>query len=65
MEYWQQPLFTKINSGEINKFVLKIIEKINKDDAKKNYKKRNYRKIERIFSKENELKNIKKFIKLI
>ena len=27
-EYWQQPLFTKINSGEINKFVLKIIEKI-------------------------------------
>ncbi len=64
-EYWQEPLLTKINSGEINKFVLKIIEKINKDDAKKNYKKRNYRKIERIFSKENELKNIKKFIKLI
>ena len=64
-EYWQEPLLTKINSGDIKKFVLKIIEKISKDDAKKNYKKRNYRKIERIFSKENELKNIKKFIKSI
>ena len=29
-EYWQNPLFTKINSGEINKFVLKIVEKVNK-----------------------------------
>ena len=64
-EYWQEPFLTKINSGDIKKFVLKIIEKISKDDAKKNYKKRNYRKIERIFSKENELKNIKKFIKSI
>jgi hypothetical protein len=64
-EYWQEPLFTKVNSGEINKFVVRIINKINKIDLKKNYQKKKYNKLKKKFSKENEIRNIKKFLKLI
>ena len=64
-EYWQNPLFTRINSGEINKFVLKIVEKVNRNTEKMNYKKNHLKKIKKIFSKENELKNINKFLNLI
>ena len=34
-EYWKRPLFTKINSGEINKFVKTTIERTIKDNLKK------------------------------
>ena len=64
-EYWQKPLFTKVNSGEINKFVLNIIDIINKNNFKKNNFKRKYNMLKKNFSKENEIKNIKNFLKLI
>jgi len=64
-EYWQEPLFTKVNSGEINKFVARIIDKIDKNNFKKYYSKRKYNLLKKKFSKENEIKNIKKFLKLI
>ena len=64
-EYWQEPLFLKINSGEINKFVLKIIDKINKSNFKKNFPKKKYTILKKKFSKEMELKNIKNFLRLI
>ena len=35
-EYWKKPLFTKINFGEITKFIKTIIERIHKDNLKKN-----------------------------
>ena len=64
-EYWQEPLFTKVGSGEINKFVLKIIDKIEKSNFKKDYSKRKYNMLKKKFSKQNEIKDIKKFLKLI
>lgn len=64
-EYWQEPIFTKINSGEINKFVTKIIENINKNEFKKIFLKRKYDILKKKFSKENEIKNINKFLRLI
>ena len=64
-EYWQEPFFTKINSGEINKFVSNIISKINEKKLKKNYSKKKYNTLKKKFSKENEIKNIKKYLKLI
>ncbi len=64
-EYWHEPIFTKINSGEINQFVVKILELIKKEKTKKNFSKKNYIKLKKKFSKENEIKNIKKFLNLI
>ena len=64
-EYWKKPLFTKINSGEINIFVKTILKRIIKDNLKKNYSKKQYNRLKKKFSKESELKNIKKFLKLI
>jgi hypothetical protein len=64
-EYWKKPLFTKINTGEINKFVKTIITKINKNSYKKKYLKKNLNLLKKKFSKENEIKNIKKFLKLV
>ena len=58
-------LFTKINSGEINTFVLRIINKINKNNFKKDFSKKNHNALKTKFSKENEFKNIKNFLKLI
>ena len=64
-EYWREPLFSKVNSGEINKFVLKIVDKIHKTKPNNNFKIKNYIMLKKKFSKENEIKNIKKFLKLI
>ena len=64
-EYWKKPLFTKINSGEINIFVKTVLKRIIKDNLKKNYSKKQYDRLKKKFSKESELKNIKKFLKLI
>jgi glycosyltransferase involved in cell wall biosynthesis len=33
-EYWKKPLFIKINSGEVNKLALKVIEVIKKGISK-------------------------------
>jgi len=64
-EYWKKPLFTKINSGEINRFVKTVINRIHKNNLKKNYSKKQYNILKKKFSKENEVKSIKKFLKLI
>jgi len=64
-EYWKKPLFTKINSGEINIFVKTILKRIIKDNLRKNYSKKQYNILKKKFSKESEVKNIKKFLKLI
>lgn len=64
-EYWQKPIFTRINPGEINKFVLKVKEKVKKNNLKIYLQNNKYKKIKKIFSKENELKNISKFLNLI
>ena len=64
-EYWKRPLFTKINSGEINKFVKTTIERIIKDNLKKNYSKKHFNRLKKKFSKENEVKSVKNFLKLI
>ncbi len=64
-EYWSKPLFTKIDSGNIVLFVKTIIKKIN--IISKNYKFpfKNVLVLKKKFSKENEGKNINKFLKLI
>ena len=64
-EYWKKPLFTKINSGEINRFVKTVIERIHKDNYKKNYSKKQLISLKKKFSKVNEIKNIQRFLKLI
>ena len=64
-EYWKEPIFTKINSGEINNFVLKIVDKTSEIKNKKNYFIKDYKKLKKNFSKENEIKNIKKFLRYI
>ena len=64
-EYWKEPIFTKINSGEINNFVLKIVDKTSDIKNKKNYFIKDYKKLKKNFSKENEIKNIKKFLRYI
>ncbi len=64
-EYWQKPIFTRINPGEINKFVYRVKEKVKKNNLKTKLQNNKYKKIKKIFSKENELKNISKFLNLI
>ncbi len=61
-EYWQKPIFTKINSGEIKNFVFNIIKKIN---SKEKFNQKNYLKLKKKFSEENRNKSIKKILKLI
>lgn len=61
-EYWSKPIFKKINNGDIITFVKEILKKINC------YKRFPYNKNSLLidkFSEKNELKNIKKFLKLI
>ena len=61
-EYWSKPIFKKINNGDIITFVKETLKKINC------YKKFPYNKNSLLidkFSEKNELKNIKKFLKLI
>ena len=62
-EYWKKPIYTEINSGNIKKFtteVLKRIIEINKNKLKKNNQQK---KIIKEFSKENEVKHLKNFLK--
>ena len=64
-EYWKKPIFTKIHLGEINKFVKTIIKIIRNENFKKNYSKKQFNSLKKKFSKENQLKNIRKFLKMI
>jgi len=62
-EYWKKPIFTKIYSGDIKNFVTTILKKVlekNKNILKKNIQRK---KIIKEFSKENEIRHIKNFLK--
>jgi hypothetical protein len=61
-EYWKKPIFTEINSGDIILFVKKILAQIKKNKIFPHYK--NKLLIYK-YSKEREIKNIKKFLKFI
>lgn len=61
-EYWKKPVFTKINSGNIILFVKKILEQIKKN---KIFPHNKNKLLIYKYSKEREIKNIKKFLKLI
>ena len=63
-EYWKKPIFTKINSGEITTYVNKIIKKIYELKRNKQFPLKNYFELKNKFSREKELKNIQKFLKL-
>ena len=64
-EYWKKPLFTKINSGEIKKFVKEILNKISEIKSGKKISKKHISNLRFKFSKERELNNLKKFLKFI
>jgi glycosyltransferase involved in cell wall biosynthesis len=64
-EYWKKPLFIKINSGEINKFVKTIIQHIKNDRNKKKFLKKHINLLRKKFSKDNELHSIKNLLKLV
>ena len=64
-EYWQRPIFTKINNGEIKNFVNSICSQISYLKKKRKFPIKQLLKLKRKFSKENELSNIIKFLKII
>ena len=64
-EYWKKPLFTKINSGEIITFAEETLKKINEIKKGSKFPYKGYLDLKKKFSKENEIKNIKTFLKLI
>jgi len=64
-EYWQKPIFIKVNSGEVNKFANKIIECVNKFELNQNFSKSKYDLLKKKYSKINEIKNVKNFLKFI
>ena len=60
-EYWKKPIFTEIYSGELFKFVDEILKEIkNKSFLKKSRKFRN--KLKKNYSKDEEIKYLKKFV---
>lgn len=64
-EYWKKPIFVKVNSGEINKFVKKIIIKIGEINNNKKFPIIHHLNLKKNFSKNLEIKNLKKFLKFI
>ncbi len=64
-EYWQKPIFIKINSGEVNKFAIKVLQETKKIKQRNNHYRSKYNILKKKFSKENEIQNIKNFVKLI
>ena len=64
-EYWNKPIFTRVNSGEIITFVNKVKEKIKFLNSKRKFPNYQYTQIKKKFSKETEKKNILKFLKFI
>ena len=64
-EYWIEPIFTRIYSGDIISYVKCIVEKIKQLNVKKNFPKKNYLNLVKKFSKKNEIKNIYNFLRYI
>ena len=64
-EYWKRPIFTEVNSGNINLFVKSINKKIIFLKKNKKFPKKNLINLENEFSSETETKNIIKFLKFI
>ena len=64
-EYWKRPIFTEVNSGNINGFVKSINKKIIFLKKNKKFPKKNLINLENKFSSETETKNIIKFLKFI
>tara|TARA_B100001093_G_scaffold114764_1_gene107100 strand:+ start:84 stop:1118 length:1035 start_codon:yes stop_codon:yes gene_type:complete len=64
-EYWKKPLFTKINSGEIKTFVKEILKKTLEIRLGKKPSKKQMSYLKLKFSKKEEIKNIKNFLKYI
>ena len=62
-DYWKKPIFTEIYSGDIRNFVKKTLEKISKYNSKSNIMRRQYYRLSKEFSKQNEILHIKKFLK--
>ena len=62
-EYWTKPILTKINSGEIITFVKEVLKKLK--DLKMISSLQKYTQLKDKFSKEKEIRNIQKFLKLI
>ena len=62
-EYWKKPIFTHIYSGDIKNFVKEVLKNILTINKKKLQKLNQRNKIINEFSKKNEIKYIKKFLK--
>ena len=63
-EYMKEPVFTIIEKGNILKFVKTIIQNIDKNINKKKQKLQ-IKKLLEIYSKKNEIKTVKKYLKFI
>ncbi len=63
-EYMKEPIFTIIERGNILKFAKTIIQNIDKDINKK-VQKLHIKKLLKIYSIENEIKTVKKYLKFI
>ena len=64
-EYWKNPIFKKINSGEIRTFVEEILKKTLELKNNNKFPFKSYLILKKKFSKETELNNIKKFLKYL
>ena len=62
-EYWKKPIFAEIYSGDIKNFVNEILKKVLEKNKNKLKKIIQRKKIIKEFSKENEIKHIKSFLK--
>ncbi|MDA7473000.1 hypothetical protein N8975_01375 [Candidatus Pelagibacter ubique] len=63
-DYWYKPIFTKINQGDICEFVRHILIKIRYKNQNNELKNKIFEVLKKKFSKELEIKNIQKFLKL-
>ncbi len=63
-DYWKKPLFTEIYSGDIRNFVKQVIKKISEKTSNK-LKQKQYKSLTNNFSKDNEIRHIKKFLNFI
>ena len=64
-EYWNKPIFTKINSGEIKTFVEEIVKKVKFLNKYRKYPFKQLTSLKKKFSKKTERKNIQKFLNLV
>ena len=64
-DYWKKPIFTAVYSGDIRFFVKKVLKKISGINLNKSAKSKQQKKLNKEFSKNNEILHIKKFLKRI